>query len=867
VTGAPIALLGLAEDIPNEDALALAPGAGWIMLFLAVCVATILIVHREGWRRLWLRAEDPRAMALFRIVFALCAMGNIDGLWELFTYLFTDEGLFLTDDAREVFAREQFRGFGNGLGGDAYGFFDFAGFLEWLKGPKYSLLFFWDTPTAFWIHWAGFQIAITALVVGYKTRWTKWIAWFLFHSIIQRNNVFWEGTENIYRTFFFYLCLSRCGHAYSVDNWLRCRKLRKQGRLSVRGGPGNGAGVAPSAEHPEGLEAIYRRIPAWPRILVILQVCAIYSATGVVKNGSVWWNGDAFYYALNLDHFYRLPPQQLSAVFGTTLFRLNSHIAHAWESLFPLCAFGLFVRFGLRERLPPLSRMARRIHTAAWIAFGLGCLALCEYLYPVHFSPAKHELAFETLRFWERGWWTLERLQVGFGVGWLLGMLLIAWLWRRLRYRPFRVKFRGKERVIDLEVALAWTTGRRVWVMLGFVFQLHVFLLMNIGWFQFGTLTGFAAFVNGTEIALFGILIGRWLSRLPVLERFIPQWVKNGEDPTPAEDPTLPHLHRDAARLPLSSMIVAVCIVVAGVFLAWRDVLAFGWTLVGTAAFVGGSMFREARLESRHAELEVLDDPYRRAPDDRLAPTQLTAPWAYGPFGRWASTCLVLYHIVGVAAWLLPDKDSFTWRTKVHPTFRWWLETTQTTQGWRMFAPNPPRSNQFLRVIVTDAQGEAWDMRTDVYAEEQRPLPWIWYTRQRKINRRISGSEGGHGNWYQKWHARWFCRQWQLDHEGELPQKVELVKITYPIPTPEYVFENGPYDPMQRLAQLGKEKVIYTAECKTEVGAQTPDVIRERNGLPPSDIEVRRWSALRHKQSAWERFKEQRAKKNDNDEE
>ena len=28
------------------------------------------------------------------------------------------------------------------------------------------------------------------------------------------------------------------------------------------------------------------------------------------------------------------------------------------------------------------------------------------------------------------------------------------------------------------------------------------------------------------------------------------------------------------------------------------------------------------------------------------------------------------------------------------------------------------------------------------------PLPWIWYSRQRKMNRRIGGSEGGHGSWY-----------------------------------------------------------------------------------------------------------------------
>ena len=164
-------------------------------------------------------------------------------------------------------------------------------------------------------------------------------------------------------------------------------------------------------------------------------------------------------------------------------------------------------------------------------------------------------------------------------------------------------------------------------------------------------------------------------------------------------------------------------------------------------------------------------------------------------------------------------------------------------------------------MLVTDEEGEVWDMRTDLYAEEQRPLPWIWYTRQRKINRRIGGSEGGHGSWYQKWHARYYCREWQKDHGGAVPRKVELINITYSIPTPEYVFEHGPYDPWKRLEETGTEKVIYTAQCRTEVGAQLVNEIRARHGLPKADVEIRRWSALRGRQSAWDRYLEQQAKK------
>jgi hypothetical protein len=832
------AIVALADRVPNEEALELAPVAGWIMLLCAICAATILITQREGWRRLFLRAEDPRSIALFRIAFGLCAMANVNGLWELHTYLFTDEGLFLTDVAREVFAREQFEGFGNGLDGDPYGFFDLHAFLQWLEGPKYSLLFFWDSPSAFRLHWVAFQAAITCLVLGLGTRYTKWIAWFLFHGITLRNGIFWEGTENVYRTFFFYLCLSQCDRAYSLDNWWRCRRLRRARRLSERGGPGGGAGLAPDDAYPGGLEPVYRLIPAWPRILVILQCAALYCYTGAVKNGAVWWRGDAFYYALNLDHFYRLPPQQLSAWFGTNLFRVSTHVVHAWETLFPLVVFGLVVRWGLRERLPPLPRHERWVHRGAWIGLGLGALALVVWLYPVHYAAPRGS------------WWSLERVQVAFAIGWILGMALIAWGWHRLRHRPFRPKLLGRVRTLDLDTFCKWAFGRRVWVFVGICFHLHLMVLMNIGWFQPGALTGFICFLNGGEVALALTLVARGLARTGM--PWLPDWVRRGEDPLPAADPTLPDHVRDDARLPVASMVLALAMAVAGVVLQSQEILHFGWMLVAIGVFLAASMWRAAR-SAHETGLRIVPRP---PAGTRLDPAEATAPWAHRPLGRFLASTLTIFQIVGVGCWLLPDKDSFTWRTQTHEPFSWWLKITHTTQGWKMFAPNPPRSNLFLKVLITDAQGEVFDMKTDVYAQEQRPLPWIWYTRQRKINRRVAGSEGGGGSWYQKWHARWFCRKWQLDNEGEIPQKVELVKITYPIPSPEEVAEHGPYDPVERLRTMGKYEVIYTARCRTEVDAQLPNAIRTRHGIEPLEEGIRRWSRLRGKKRRWDERKD-----------
>lgn len=222
------------DRIPNDVAIAMSPTVGWVMLACAVFACLIFLLQSERWRRWWLTNEDPRPVALFRIVFAFLCICNINDLWEYFTFLFSDEGIFLTDAARQLVAPAQFKGFGDGIGDDPYGFFDLPGALEFFKGHKYSLLYFWDTPAAMWVQLIAFYTVTTLFMVGFKTRVMGVLSFLLMNSFFLRNHLFWEGTELVYRVFFFYLLLAKSGHAYSVDNWLRTRKLRRQGLLSDR---------------------------------------------------------------------------------------------------------------------------------------------------------------------------------------------------------------------------------------------------------------------------------------------------------------------------------------------------------------------------------------------------------------------------------------------------------------------------------------------------------------------------------------------------------------------------------------------------------------------------------------------------------
>jgi hypothetical protein len=831
-------LLAFDDKVPNEAAQALAPTTGWLVLLGAVALVSLLLLDHERWRRWWLQLEDPRAIGLYRIVFGFFVICNVNDLWEYFTFLFTDEGIFTADVARQVHAKAQFDGFGDGLtDDDPWGFFDFRGVLEFLQGPKWSLLYFWDSPTFFWCHLWAFELCAALFVIGFRTRLMGVLTFFLMNSIFFRNHLFWEGTELVYRVFLAYLVCAKSGHAYSVDNWLRCRKLRRQGLLSEPGGPGGGAGAPPDEDHPKGLQAIYRRIPAWPRRLMMLQLGAVYIVTGLLKNGGVWAKGDAIYYAWNMDHFYRFYPQQITAVIGTNVLRLATWVTHWGESFFFLCVVGVLYFWARREGFAPATGVRKLLVRLCLATIAFVAAALVWVTWEVHFSPAVDAPLVA---------WGLvsapDTIAKPIFVGAMVLTMLGLWLlWNRLERRPFVVRTLFRIRPlrtplkVDRDFCMAWLMGRRLWIPWHIGVMGGIFILMNIGQFQTGMLSATIFMFRGEEIASFGRFVGRRLRWLP----FVPASVKAGEPPLPAEDPSLAHrhLHRDTARFPTWAMWVVLAGVLAGILVKvqWApDWWSRIW--MGTGLFAAGVAFQTWRA-SRGKE----------------APPS-SEPWAYGPFGRFAISGLLIWHVTAVTVWLLPDKDCLdAWRNPARQVFTKYLTTTQTDQGWGMFAPNPPRSNVFLKVLVTDDDGTVYDMKTDVYAPERKPIPWIWNDRMRKMNRRIIGGESGNTQWYRKWYARWHCRQWQLEHEGRIPEKVELVKVWYSIPTPEETARKGYYVPEDLLERTGHEKIEHTERCERTVMGQLPNEIRERHGLPPlpEGVDYKPW--LKHKKRAWER--------------
>jgi hypothetical protein len=186
---------------------------------------------------------------------------------------------------------------------------------------------------------------------------------------------------------------------------------------------------------------------------------------------------------------------------------------------------------------------------------------------------------------------------------------------------------------------------------------------------------------------------------------------------------------------------------------------------------------------------------------------------------------------------LFPSFSVFNaWRGPARALFGSWLMGTGTSQSWEMFAPNPPRSNTFMKSVVVEHDGTRWDLRNNSF--EYRPNPWIINDRMRKMHRRMIGK----GKWYLRYWVDYHCRDWAL-RTGEVPKEIEIWSLNTRIPTPEFVsiwqpakskgkrdantgaISGRPYHP-RRLRV--KEELVQTHACGK--GGQLPLYMKERYG-------------------------------------
>lgn len=774
---------------------------GWLCLAVVVFTLAWAAARMESVRRSLFALEDPRMFATLRIGTALM---TIQCFWNLKPYwrmLWSDEGLYDLAEARSRFGSSALMGWT-----PEDGFLDHWAVLKYLWG-KHSLFYFFSSPEAVsWVMY-GFFALLLLYAAGVLSRFTGVVCWLMMCGIYNHNTLYLEGTDTVYRTLWWVLLFARTGDAWSVDNWLRCRRLRRRGRLQEVGEPAE-----------PGKQPVYRLVPSWPRYLLMAQLVAIYTATGVVKNGSVWVQGDALYYALNMDHFYRFEDwtQQVSAALGTNVFRLMTWVTKWWESHFGIAMLGAIVGFGLRHRDAPWYR-AQDTGARRW----LGRLALLlAYLALYRIAV----LAFPYVGELPKNQPEKNAILVHDGVrhlhivmGAVVPLLVLAW------YALGRWPLRLRRFVVDQPRVHRWLLGRPLWLGLGVMFHGFLILFMNIGMFPFIMLMLYVAWLRGEEIAAaLKWLVG--LIRRTGLRRLVPAQADASWGPAqrpedrPARGRALPDLvvvalgllllavvgKRIAGDREIKDLVYAWVGLVFAVALVWRW---FGPRLLG--------LLRPARRGNH------------MSPGTASAAPGGAPALAGGAPYRALALGLLVWHFGAVAMHLFPSSNVFnTWRSSARAVFGSYLSVTGTTQSWNMFAPNPPRSNTFMKTVVVLEDGTRWDIGENSYS--YRPFPWIYNDRMRKMHRRMISK----GKSYLRPWAFFVCRNWMLDY-GSPAAKVEMYKISTRIPTPEQVATKGWYRPRDLKPTF---ELLETHTCLK--GGELPAFMKERRGLPLDEADA-----------------------------
>lgn len=746
-------------------------GLALSLALLAASLIGLFALHREALRRALLRAVDPRPLALFRIAFGACLLVNALEIAPLLDYLFSDEGLLPRAAVPELLGRSALVGFGDGVREPA-GPADARALLEFVLSGRWSPLYFGDSPGAVRLHFAALVAAAVGLTIGLWTRACAVLAWLLYAGLLRRGDAHWGG-EQLFCAFLFPLMWSRCGAALSVDNWRRCRRLQRRGLLSMPSGPGEGAGAAPSPEAPRGTAAIYRRIPAWPQALIVGQLALCYAANGWAKAGPAWQSGDALAAVLLRDTYVRWDMSGVVAAVGPWPLRLASWGVLWWERLFPLVLVGLALRVFARGGAPPLRGWSRAAARVCWL--GLAAAAAVAAAVPedlVEKTGASGGI--------ERSI-ALAAIALGCLAAALAGPRAAAW---------------GRR------AAATWLAPRW-WLGFGLLFHLGNHALLAVGAFAPATVAAYLLCGVGPWAVATLQRVTRGLARLGLP---VPEHMRR-ETAVAAEDPSLPHLHRDAAALPGWAIAGAGALVLTGAALS----LALGigargwhaaWLVAGTGLTIVG---------------------WRAARRGRDEPAALVEPWAHGPAGRLAAGGLVAYHAVALLVWQLPAWSSLPWRGQARALVGPWIELSHTSQVWSMFAPNPPRDQQLVRTTVIDGAGQSVRFGAEIERAGDVPAPHPWHDRWRKVGDNVLGMREG----LARWHARQLCRRWALEHGGEAPREVLVEGLRAPLAP-------AGAEVQVHFTTLVKSRVLAQVNCAEEPFAQLAPEVRARHGLPPA---------------------------------
>jgi hypothetical protein len=133
-------------------------------------------------------------------------------------------------------------------------------------------------------------LASITLTIGWHTRISAFIVWFLLLSFRNRNPYVWNCGDDLIQIVSLLMFLGPSGVMYSVDAWIKSKHT----------------------DHAEQAEnKVEPQCPPWAQRLVQIQLCVVYAVSFFCKSGRTWHDGTAVYYAMHIRFFTHFFPPYL----------------------------------------------------------------------------------------------------------------------------------------------------------------------------------------------------------------------------------------------------------------------------------------------------------------------------------------------------------------------------------------------------------------------------------------------------------------------------------------------------------------------------------------------------------------------------
>src|SRR5579859_941787 len=196
--------------------------------------------------------------------------------------------------------------------------------LAYERVERFSIMDAFSQAWMVYLFWAAWIVVILLLLVGYRTRLISIISFIFLVSVLERNTYLISGSDMVLRVMSFWMLFVPLGQYYSVDavlrRWRRYRQTQRIEDLRVETTP--------------------RTTFAFPVRAAQIQFALIYLFTAAIKySGSLWWSGDALFYALSLKDLVLPTGEWFVKNIPYSLIQLGTYFTVILETLFFFLVF------------------------------------------------------------------------------------------------------------------------------------------------------------------------------------------------------------------------------------------------------------------------------------------------------------------------------------------------------------------------------------------------------------------------------------------------------------------------------------------------------------------------------------------------